>query len=190
MNTFAEAEFDRLTKAEKLSYIVAEKGYALSTLRTVLSDYFVTPGIGICRGDFPTDYSILVQFAIDDSQVRFNFINITNNFALTLDLCSKQISVFFMAPGCQSKIHFPLPRNAKFGKDHYHKIGLKVTDDSIKVEFDCEPVGTMAKASCPVLCGEEVDVHILQPLPTGCRADYDEVRKFIEGLLMIIMLCH
>ena len=178
----AEHEVTRLRTAEKLSYDYPSTGYSLLTLQTVLSDYFMTPGDAICRGDFPSDYSILVQFAVDNSQVQFNFLNITNNFALSLDMCTEEIVVSFMAPGCLRTMKVPVPENTVFNKLTYHKLGVKVTNESVQVEFDCFTLDKkeMDMSSCPVHCSscEDIDVHILQPLPSKCaRADYEKVRN-------------
>lgn len=164
------------SRTDKDEYYIGSDDYGLHTMTTIVAPGLVASGRDICRRpEFPPDFSILIKFALSNSDSAvFNFLNITNQLAVTLDRCtggSDNLVVSF--PGCQKNtLKFPL----KITADKFHKVGIRFTEDNVAVYFDCQFVASMTKTKCPLVCDETVDVHIVQPqVSTSCRFDPKQV---------------
>ena len=168
------------SRTDKEQYYIGSDDYGLHTMTTIIAPGLTASGRDICRRpEFPPDFSILIKFAMSDSDPAiFNFLNVTNQLAITLDRCNgADDSLVISFPGCQQNtLKFPL----KVVSNKFHKIGIRFTQSNVAVYFDCEFVASIAKTKCSLLCDESVDVHILQPqASTSCRFNPEEVRRSI-----------
>ena len=135
---------------------------------------------GICRGNFPSEFSILIKFAYNQNeQISFNFLNITNQLSVSFEDCGDEETLTIMFPSCLSTIKITLDLN-EFSENVYHKIGIQVQGTELTASFDCQEVKTVVMSSdCSVLCDKSVNVHILQPLHNAqCHTSSEKVIKY------------
>ena len=123
------------SRTDKEQYYIGSDDYGLHKMTTIIAPGLTASGRDICRRpEFPPDFSILIKFAMSDSDPAiFNFLNITNQLAITLDRCSgADDSLVISFPGCQlNTMKFPL----KVVSNKFHKIGIRFTNSNVAVSL-------------------------------------------------------
>ena len=168
--------------------------YFIHAAKTYPSDKWVMPGSSICRGNYPSDYSILVKFLPPAARYSVTLLNISddrNGLAITLDQCSQTVNITFGSDCPVREVPIPLSSTYDTRNSEWHRIGVSFSESSISVFGDCRgdydpdrpPVPELLYhlpldlTNCRVRpCDEDVNVHILQPTNhPSCTSD-GEVR--------------
>ncbi len=191
--SFSQNEVNERISNEELT--ITSDNYGQLAMSTVIKpglmakggDRYDVDSPGVCRGNFPSDYSILIKFSYKKEKISFNFLNITDQLTVTLDNCDQnqpQLVVNF--PSCLTSLTNSL--NIESGE--YHKIGIQVRNGTLSVYFDCiKLVNDVAiNDNCRVQCDKEVDVHMMQPdVSSSCNSAAEKVREMCNILSVLII---
>ncbi len=180
---FSRDEFDERIKNDELDMISDDHGQL--SMKTVIKPGLMAPGgnrsdkaaEGVCRGNFPEDYSILIKFSYEGEKISFNFLNITNQLSISLDNCERDkphLVIKFMS--CSKTFDSILP---SMESGQFYKIGIQVHGGMLSVSFNCTKLGDVVSiGTCPVLCDAGVDVHMMQPNASS-SCDSEKVREIV-----------
>lgn len=128
---------------------------------------FSTSGALSCRGNYPSNYSIIIKFRPVDGRYAFTFLNISTSegvqLAITLDMCQSRLNITFNQGCLYSPISLAFRPFSNLGE--WHKLALSVGSGHIAFFVDCELVQLLPldMSDCQVLCNDEATVSILQP---------------------------
>lgn len=162
---FVESNLFRSENLENIQIIPDD--YGSHAVYVEPSYNFSTSGALSCRGNYPSNYSIIIKFRPVDGRYAFTFLNISTpegvQLAITLDMCQSRLNITFNQGCLYSPISLAYRPFSNLGE--WHKLALSVGSGHIAFFVDCELVQLLPldMSDCQVLCNDEATVSILQP---------------------------
>lgn len=190
-----------LFRSENLDRIrIIPDDYGIHAVFVEPSHDFNTSGASTCRGNYPSNYSIVTKFRPVSERYAFTFLNISTpegvQLAITLDLCYSMLNITF-GSGCPyTPIALPF-RPFDLTLEQWHRMSLTVGSSHVALYVDCELIHLLPldMETCQVLCNDEATVSILQPAaashcPTGPVSCYSTnyCTDMIQSLLLMLNL--
>lgn len=162
---FVESNLFRSENLENIQIIPDD--YGSHAVYVEPSYNFSTSGALSCRGNFPSNYSIIMKFRPVEGRYAFTFLNISTpesvQLSITLDMCQSRLNLTFNQGCLYSPISLAYRPFANLGE--WHKLALSIGSGHIAFFVDCELVQLLPlnTENCQVLCNDEATVSILQP---------------------------
>lgn len=148
--------------------------YGLQAFAITPSYDFVTDGSLICRGDFPSRFSILSKFKLSSGAYGLTFLNLTGpeglELAVTMDLCLDSINITFNSRCPLRHLQLPFDRSLLQPLDGWHRFSVVVAPQAILLYIDCflQQVVDVKLTGCVVKCNENCSVGVFQPAASSC----------------------
>lgn len=143
--------------------------YGLQAFTITPSYDFVTDGSLICRGDFPSRFSILSKFKPSLGTYGLTFLNISGpdgvELAISMDLCLNSINVTFNSRCAVQHMQLPFDSSLLQPLDGWHRFSVVVAPQAVLLYIDCslQQVVDLNLAGCVLKCNDNCSVGVFQP---------------------------